>query len=141
MLLKHLGGEDRNGGLAMGFFDFLRDGADGSRSGSLGGRNAMVFDDAGATSVVGFGNSFTAFGPQGMMSGFAHLDDEGNGTMNALGPDGISTTFACGGCATTFGPDGKLSTTLRCGNMFTTLGPDGQIHTMYRNGNTFTTFD
>ena len=141
MLLKRLGGVDGNGGLAMGFFDFLRDGANGSGSGSLGSRNAMGFDDAGVTSVVGSGNSFTAFGPQGITSGFAHLDDEGNGAVNAFGPDGISTTFASGRCATTFGPDGKLSTTLRCGNMFTTLGPDGQIHTMYRNGNTFTSFD
>ena len=125
----------------MGFFDFLHDGANGSKNGSLGSRHAMLFDDAGVTSVIGSGSSFTAFGPQGMTSGFAHLDDEGNGTVNAFGPDGISTTFANGRCATTFGPDGRLSTTLRCGNTFMTFGPDGQTRTTYRNGNTFTTFD
>ena len=125
----------------MGFFDFLRGGADGSKGGSPRSYHATMFDDAGMTSVMGFGNSFTAFGPQGITSGFAHLDDKGNGTVNAFGPDGISTTFANGNCATTFGPDGRLSTTLRCGNMFTTFGPDGQMRTTYRSGNTFTSFD
>lgn len=124
----------------MGFFDFLR-GRSGGSWNDAAGYQATLLDGSGVTSVMGFGNSFTACGPDGITSGLTSLDAKGNGYINAFGPDGFSTTFANGNVATTFGPNGEVSTTTRCGNVFTTFGPDGRTHTTYGSGNTFTTID